>query len=161
MARSSRRKVRRRRHKAAFALDRFDENCRNFFRRQNRLEQFLFYIARATQAECLFLLGSASASAVHVGISHVRDSRHEGAKTPLLLRLRSGQRQCAHGPSVECAEERNDLLASSVVSRHLQRALNRLGAGVSVEKPVRSPHRRHGREPVSQIRQSFVIKVCA
>jgi hypothetical protein len=69
MARSSRKKSVRRNNVPAFALDRLDEDCRHFFRRNHCLEQLLFDVPRAAQAECLFLLRPARASAIDIGIS--------------------------------------------------------------------------------------------
>ena len=153
--------IRRGRHKSAFALDGLDEDRGHLFRRQDGLEKFLLDVARAAQAECLLVLRPARAAAIDVGIAHVRHARNQRREAALLLRLGAGERQRAHGAPVECAEKRDHLLASGVIARHLERALDGLGAGVAVEEPVRPGHGRHGREPRCQIGQQLVVKIRA
>ena len=62
---------------------------------------------------------------------------------------------------MERAEERNNLLASSVIARHFQRALNRLSPGIAVEELMRPRHRRHSRQPLGKIRQMLVVEIRA
>jgi hypothetical protein len=87
------------------------------------------------------------------------DAGNERREAAFLLRLGAGERECAHGAAVECAKERDDLLAAGVVARQLERAFNGFGAGVAVEEPVRAGHGRHGGEAVGQVGERHVIKV--
>ena len=80
-------------------------------------------------------------------------------KSALLLRLRAGQRQRAHGAAVKGAQKGDDVLAAGVVARQFEGAFDGLGAGVAVEKLVRSGHGRDGREPVSQIGHRLAVEV--
>ena len=148
-------------HVSAFALDRLDKNRRDFFRRKHGLKQFVFDVARAAEREFLRILRTAHTAPVHIGITHVRNSRHERRETPFLLRLRSRQRKRAHGPSVKSAEKSDHLLPLGVIARQFQSALNGLGAGVSVIKLVRPRHRRNLRKPLGQRHHALVIKVGA
>ena len=91
----------------------------------------------------------------------MRHARNQRRKPAPLLRLRRGQRQRAHGASVKRAEERDDVLTLGVIARQLQRALNRLRAGVAVVNLVRPRHGRNLRQPRRQIHHVLVIKIRA
>src|ERR1700689_1571109 len=71
----------------ALTLHWLDENGRDLLWGQRRLEQFFFDETRATQGEVVRFLRPADAAAVYIGIPHVRHSRNERRKSPLLLRL--------------------------------------------------------------------------
>src|SRR5262249_38974652 len=104
--------------------------------------QLFFDVTGAAKTKSFGLLPAAGASAVGIGIAHVGNTRNEWREAALLLRLGGGQRQSAHGPSMERAEERNDVLPLGVVTGELQCAFNRFGAGVPVVNLVRARHRR-------------------
>ena len=89
---------------------------------------------------------------------HARDQRRE---SPPLLRLRRGERERAHGASVEGAVERDHVLALGVVARQLERGFHRFGAGVAVVDPVRAFHGRDFREPFGERDHALVIKIGA
>ena len=91
----------------------------------------------------------------------MRHARNQRRKAALLLRLGAGERERAHGAAVECAQERDDVLAAGVVAGQLERALDGLGAGVAVEELVRPGHGRHGGEPLGQIGQRLVVEIGA
>jgi hypothetical protein len=86
---------------------------------------------------------------------------HQRSEAPPLLRLRRGQRECAHGASVKSAEEGDNVLPSGVIARDLQRALDRLRAGVAVIEPVRAGHGRDLRQPLGDVYQTFIVEVGA
>ena len=136
---------------AAFALDGLDEDGRDFFRRQDGLEELLFDVARAAQAEGFLLLGAAGAATIGVGIADVRDAGNQRREAAFLLGLGGGERERAHGAAVEGAEEGDDVLAAGVIAGQLERALDGLGAGVAVEELVRAGHGRDGREPLGEV----------
>ena len=89
---------------------------------------------------------------------HAGNQRREAA---LLLRLRAGERERAHGAAVEGAQERDHLLAAGMIAGQLEGALDGLGPGVAVEELVRAGHGRDGREPGGQIGDMFVVKIGA
>ena len=72
---------------SAFALDWLHENCRDFFRRERRLEQLVFDEAGAAERESFGVLRPAFATTVDIGIAHVRHARNQRRETALLLRL--------------------------------------------------------------------------
>ena len=146
---------------SALALDRLDKNGRDFFRREDGLKQFVFDIARAAERKFLGVLRTARTAPIHIGIAHVRNSRHQRRETALLLRLRGRQRERAHGASVESAKERDHLLPLGVIARQLQSALDSFGARVSVINLVRPRHRRDLRKPLGQRHHALVVKVGA
>jgi hypothetical protein len=104
---------------STFALHRFDKDGRDFFRRKNGFEQFVFEEAGAAESERFGILRSAFASAIHIRIADVGHSRKHGTETALLLRLRAGQRERAHSASMKRAEECDDVLTLRVVAREL------------------------------------------
>ena len=60
------------------------------------------------------------------------DAGNQRRETAALLGLRGGEGKSAHGASVKCAEEGDDILSLGVIPGELQGALDGLGAGVSV-----------------------------
>ena len=151
----------RRDHVAALALDRLDENRRHFFRRQRRLEQLVFDEARAAERERFGILRAAFAAAIDIGIANVGHARNAGAEATLLLRLGGGQRERAHGASVERSEECDHVLPLGVIARQLQRDFNRLRAGVAVVDLVRPRHGSDLRQPLGQRDHALVVKIRA
>src|SRR5579863_10360876 len=71
----------------ALTLHRLHENRCDFFRGKCRLKQFFFDEPGTAQGEVVRFLRTADAAAVYIGIPHVRHSRNERSKSPLLLRL--------------------------------------------------------------------------
>ena len=130
---------------AAFALDRLDEDGGYLFGRKRGLEELLFDVARAAQREGFFFLRAAATAAIGVGIADVGYSGHERRKAAALLRLRRGERERAHGASVEGSEEGDDVLAAGVIAGDFQSALDGFGAGVAVVEAMRAGHGRDGR----------------
>ena len=120
----------------AFTLYRLNKNRGDFFRREHRLEQTVFDIARAIQCE----IGIAFAEAIHIGILNVCHSRRRWSETTALLRLGRSQRERSHGTSVERAEECDHVLAFGVVACQLQRALDGFGTGVAIVDFMRPGH---------------------
>ena len=106
-------------HVSAFALDGLNEDGGDFLRRQNRLEEFVFDEARTSECERFGILRAAFAAAINIGITNMSDARNQRGEAPPLLRLGSGQRERAHGASVERAEERDDVLPLGVVAGQL------------------------------------------
>ena len=51
------------------------------------------------------------------------------------------------------------MLPPGVIPRQLQRALDRLGAGVAIEKAMRSRHRRNRRELLGKVGQRLIVKI--
>ena len=64
----------------------------------------------------------------------MRHARHQRREAPLLLRLRRRQRERAHRAPMKRTQKRDDVLPACVIARELHRALNRLCAGVAIEK---------------------------
>src|SRR5271163_1190111 len=102
------------------------------------MKELLFYVAGAAQRKRLLFLRAAATAAIPIGIAHMRHPRDQRRETPLLLRLRAGQRKRAYRPSVECAEEGDHLLPLGMIAGNLQRALDCLGARVPVVEAVRA-----------------------
>ena len=73
----------------------------------------------------------------------------------------AGQRERAHGASVERAEEGNHVLPLGVIAGQLERGFHRFRAGVAVVNPVRSGHGRDLRQPLGQRDHALVIKIRA
>src|SRR6266702_3987087 len=146
---------------AAFALDRLQNDCGNLFGRQRGLEQLVFDETRAGEPERFRGRQSFVAAAIRVRIGNVSDARNERREAALLLNLRAGKRKRSHGASVKAAEEADDVLASSVIARQLQRAFNRLRAGVAVVDAMRAGHGRDCRETFGKRRHLLVIKIGA
>ena len=105
---------------AALALDRLENDGGDLFGRQDGLEELLFDVARAAEREGLLLLRAAGAAAIGIRIADVVHAGNEGSEAALLLRLRAGQRERAHGAAVEGAEEADDVLPPGVVAGQLQ-----------------------------------------
>ena len=146
---------------AAFALDGLDEDGGDFFGRQDGLEELLFDVAGATEREGFFFLRAAATAAIGIGIANVRDAGDKGSEAALLLGLRAGERERAHGAAVEGAEEADDVLAAGVVAGELHGALDGFGAGVAVVEPVRAGHGRDGGEALGEGGHVFVVEVGA
>src|SRR3954454_19908155 len=100
------------RHIAAFALDWFDKNRGDFFRRKHRLEQAIFNMPRALQSEVRIAIRKT----VNIGILNVCYSRRRRPETAALLRFGCGQRERAHGATVERAEEGDHVLPLGVIA---------------------------------------------
>ena len=90
---------------------------------------------------------------------YVGDAGHERGETSLLLWLRCSQRERAHRSTMECAEEGNDVLATCVIARELECALDRFGAGVAIEELVWSRHGGNGRKLFGEVGQGLVIEI--
>ena len=146
---------------AALALDGLEEDGGDLFRREDGLEELLFDVAGAAEGEGFFFLRTAAASAIGVGIADVSDAGDEGGEAALLLRLRAGERERAHGAAVEGAEEGDDVLAAGVVAGELHRALDGLSAGVAVVEAVRAGHGGDGGEALGEGDDAFVVEVGA
>ena len=65
---------------SAFALHRFHEDGCHFFRSHRGFEQLVFDEAGAAQSKRLAILRAAFATAIHIGIAHVRHARNRGPK---------------------------------------------------------------------------------
>src|SRR5438270_1811761 len=102
-------------HVAALALDRLYEDRRYLFGWKRGLEELLLNEARAAQRPRFLFLRSAGGAAIHIRILNMCDAANQGREPPLLLRLRSGERQGSHGAPVEGAKEGNNVLAPGVV----------------------------------------------
>ena len=146
---------------SAFALNRLDKDGRDFFRSEDGLEELVFNVAGAAEGELLSILRPTRATAIDIGIADVRHARHERRETALLLRLGGGQRERAHGASVEGAQKGDHLLALGVIARQFQRALDRLRAGVAVVDLVRPGHGSDLRQPLGERHHALVVKVGA
>ncbi len=88
-------------------------------------------------------------------------ARNEWREAALLLGLRAGQRERAHGAAVEGAEEADDVLAAGVVAGELHGALDGLGAGVAVVELVRAGHGGDGAEALGELDHVLVVEVGA
>src|SRR5579863_3158804 len=73
---------------STFALHRFDEDCRYFFRGKRGLEELVFDEAGAAQRERFGILRTAFASAINVRVANMGDTWQHRAEATLLLRLR-------------------------------------------------------------------------
>ncbi len=62
---------------------------------------------------------------------------------------------------MERTQKRDHVRTTRVIPSQLQCALHRFCAGVAIEKPMWSPHRRYRRKLLRQIRQRLVIKIRA
>src|SRR6185437_10706529 len=109
---------------SALTLNRLDKDRRNLFGWQSGFEQLLLDKPRAAETKLLFRLRSAAASAIRVGIAHMRNAGDEGGEAPLLLRLRRRQRKRAHRSSVKASEEADNVLTSGMISSQLHRTFN-------------------------------------
>ena len=132
-------KVVRRHHVAAFALDRLDEDRRHFFRRQNGLEQLLFDVARAAQAEGFFSPAGRPCSR-----DRHRDSECASRRAPAA---KSGASAAASSRSATarpwCAREMRRRTRSSAGVR-----CDSAPASARTQSPRRrSCHRRNGAAP--------------
>src|SRR5439155_16848916 len=95
-----------RHHIAAFALDWFDDDRRDFVGRDEVREQLIIDEAEALGGARLRIQTEWTAIAIRVRrVIHARQQRTEPAA---LDRLARRQRQRAHRPAVETAEERDD-----------------------------------------------------
>src|SRR5579872_6224689 len=90
----------------AFALHGLNEDGGDFLRRQRGLEELVFNETGTAQRISIGVLSTGVA--VNVGIADVGYAGHQRSETTLLLWLRSGERERAHGASVESAEEGNN-----------------------------------------------------
>ena len=103
---------------AAFALDRLDQDRRDFGGRHVALEQHADVIEHR-----LALVAASQQRAVRVRVGHVRDAGHRRRKAFLLRVLARGERQRAHRAAMEAAEKADEARSSGHVARQLQRAL--------------------------------------
>src|SRR5205823_14722578 len=125
---------------SALALHRLNEDCGNLLRRQRGLEKLFF---DETGAIYGVLLGIAAfRTPIEVRIGNMSYARNQGKEAAALLRLGGGERERAHGASVEGAVEGDHILALGVIARQLERGLDGLSSAVAVVKLVRAFHRR-------------------
>ena len=73
----------------------------------------------------------------------------------------AGQRERAHGASVEGAEECDHVLPLGVIAGQLERGFHRFGAGVAVVNLVRSRHGSDFRQPLRQRDHALVVEIRA
>src|SRR5262245_29180821 len=71
---------------------------------------------------------------IPIRVRRVIDTRQHRPEAATLDRLTRRQRQRPHGPSVEAAEERDDVLSPGGITRELQARLDRLGPRVAEER---------------------------
>ena len=89
------------------------------------------------------------------------DARNQWSKTPLLLRLGSGERERAHGTAMEGAEKRYHVLPLGVIASQFKRALNRFRTRVAVVDFVGAGHGGNLRQTLRQGDHVLVIKIRA
>src|SRR5438270_6778330 len=99
---------------SALTLHSFDKDRGNLFGWHGCGEHALFEITRTIDR--ILACVAPLRPAVQVWIWNVCDARNQRGKAPALLRLRSSQRQRAHGAPVERALERDDVLPPAVVA---------------------------------------------
>ena len=128
-----------RRHEvAALALDRLDQDRGDLARRHVAGEQHVLDVVE----DGLALVGAGEQRPVVVRIRHVGHARHRREEPLLLGVLARGERQRAHRPAVEPAEEADEARPPGDVAGELERALDALGAGLREEAQHRLAHRR-------------------
>src|SRR5579872_6994858 len=152
---------RRRDYVSAFALHRLDEDCGYFLGGKRGFEQLVLDEAGAAEREGFGILRAAFASAVYVRVANVGHAWNHGTEAALLLRLGSGQRECAHGASVKCSVERDHVLPLGVIARKFEGALDGFSAGVAVVNFVRAGHGRDLRQALGQRHHVLVIEIGA
>ena len=144
---------------SAFALDGFDDDGGALFGRKLGAEDPVFDVAGGV-AGVLLGIGSGG-TAIEVGIGGVDDSGHERRKAAALLGLGAGERERAHGASVEGSVEGDDVLALGVVASEFECGLDGFGAGVAVVDAVRAGHGRDLREAGGEFGELRVVEVGA
>ena len=149
----------RRRQVSALALEGFHHDGGALLGRNFGAEDPVFDVARGVTGVLLRL--GAGGTAIEVWIGNVHNSRNQRRKAASLLRLGAGQRERAHGASVEGSVEGDDVLAPGMVARQLERRFDGLGAGVAVMHPVRTRHGCNLRQPVGQFGELRVVEVGA
>src|SRR5262249_23463488 len=133
---------------SALALNRLDENRRDFLGGQSSFEQFLFQKARAAQCEFIRLLLTTGASAIHIGIANMRNAGYERSEAAVLLRFGGSQRNRAHGAAMKSSKEGDDVLPLRMVTRQLERAFHGFGARIPIVNAMRAGHRSDLRKPL-------------
>ena len=117
--------LRRRDDVAPFPLNRLDDDGRDFFRRERRLEELLFEVRHAFQlARGIRQVVRAAIAVAVADVRHFGDQRLEAAA---LRDFAGGERQGPHRAAVEGAVEGDDVLPAGVVAGQLDRRLDRLG----------------------------------
>ena len=71
---------------------------------------------------------------------HVVDAGEQRSEVGVVLRLRRGEADGAHRPSVEGAQERDHVRSAGVVPGELEAGLDRLGSGVADEGALGARH---------------------
>ena len=114
---------------AALALYGFDHDGGGLFGGRDGFEQRIFDVLDALDGAAIGLL--AVGAAVAVGVGRVDHAGYQRAESGALHGLARGERERAHGASVEAAEEGDDLVAAGGVAGQLDGAFHGFGAGVA------------------------------
>ena len=134
----------------ALALQRLDQDRGHLGRRHVALEQHADVVEHR-----LALVRAREQRPVRIRVRHVRDARHRRREALLLRVLARRERQRAHRAAVEAAEEADEARPAGDVARQLERAFDRLGAGLAEEAHHRLAHRRELGEPLGRGRVMF------
>ncbi len=144
---------------AAFALDRFDHDRGDFFGWKNGAEKRVLDGLRAFDGAGVDRL--AVGAAVAIGVGDVVDAGHHREEVLALAAAAAGERQRPHGAPVECAVERDELLAAGVIAGQLDGGLDGLGAGVAEVDLRGHAAGRQGGQLLGQVHHVLVVEVGA
>jgi len=148
------------RHQVApFTLHRFHKNGGHLFGRCYRPEHPFFDKARRLPRVLHRI--RAGGPAVQIGVGNMLHPRHQRSKTAPLLGFGGSERQGSHGAAMKSPIEGQDGLAAGVIASQLERRFHRFRAGIAVGKPVRTGHRRNGREPFRQGHHALIVEIGA
>ncbi len=89
----------------------------------------------------------------------MKNSRQQRAKTFSLHGLGSGERKRAESAAMEASIERNDFVATCVITSQFDGCLNRFGAGIAEEYFFGLFPGGHGREALGQVNHVRRIKI--
>ena len=113
---------------AALALNRLDEDCSDFLRIDEALEELLFDARERIGGG---VLGAAAGdAAIGVRIRSLKDAGEQRAESLALHGLAGGERERAHRAAVEAAVEGDEFVAAGVITGELHRGFDGLGAGI-------------------------------
>ncbi len=119
----------RRKHVAAFALYRLDENGRDLFRCNHGPEELIFN--KSDGGERAVFRRLARIAAVGIRKRGVKNAAEQRSKTLPLNGLAGRQRKRSQRAAVEASVKSDQLVASGVVARQFDRRLDRLSAGIA------------------------------
>ncbi len=144
---------------AALALHWFDEDGSHLVGRDEALKQNVLDVVYA--GDVAAGVRQVEGAAVTVAIGHVGDLAQHGGEASALDSFAGRERQRAHGPPVESAEESEDTRTAGDVPRQLQRSLDRLSPRVGKEDLLIKVARHDPDQLLGQLDLPWVVEVSA